>query len=362
MPDYSVFSKMATGSASIEMNSMRAPEFWWQPEPNLAARLLSPLGWIYGKVTTRRMARDGHSCELPVLCIGNFVAGGAGKTPAAIAIARCLLAKGEKPVFLARGYRGKIKDTPCLVDLARHSAEDVGDEALLLARVVPTIIGADRVASAKRAQRIGGSLLILDDGLQNPSLVHDCRLAVIDARTGLGNGLCIPAGPLRAPLPDQLERVSALLFIGAGEQVAGLDEMAHTQDIPVMGAKLVADREMSRLLKGQRVLAFAGIGLPEKFRFTLEELGAQIVGWHGFPDHHAYSLATLRRLQAEAARLGAYLVTTEKDFIRITPFFSKLAEDHPRPMALPVSLSFDDEDKLEGVLDEALRVSRSSRI
>jgi tetraacyldisaccharide 4'-kinase len=344
------------------MSSMRAPEFWWRPKPNLAARLLSPIGWIYGAVTARRMARSGQRCALPVLCVGNFVAGGAGKTPTAIAIAKSLLAKGQKPVFLTRGYHSKITPLPCLVDPTRHSAEDVGDEALLLARVAPTIIGADRAASAELAQQIGASLLILDDGLQNPSLVHDFRLVVVDARTGIGNGLCIPAGPMRAPFSGQLASVSALLFIGDGERAAGLRETAKASGKPVLSAKLSANQEMKNLLERQKVLAFAGIGLPQKLLMTLETLGAHIAGWRAFPDHHAYPLAELQRLQIEAGRLGAYLVTTEKDFVRIAPFLQRLDPDLPLPIALPVSLVFDDEDELDRLLAKITEASALSRI
>jgi tetraacyldisaccharide 4'-kinase len=341
---------------------MRAPEFWWQPKPNLAAWLLAPIGWIYGAVTARRMRGRGQRCALPVLCIGNFVAGGAGKTPAALAIAKSLLAKGEKPVFLTRGYRSKIAPLPCLVDLTLHSAEDVGDEALLLACIAPTIIGADRAESVQLAQKIGASLLILDDGLQNPSLAHDFCLAVVDARAGIGNRLCIPAGPMRAPLPGQLTSVSALLFIGEGEGAAELRDTAKASDKPVLGAKLAVNQEMTNLLIRQKVFAFAGIGLPEKFRMTLETLGAYIVGWRAFPDHHPYPLAELLRLQAEAAHLGAYLVTTEKDFVRIAPFLTRLDKARPLPIALPVSLVFDDEKALEKLLAETLNASALSRL
>jgi len=338
--------------------NMHAPEFWWRPKPALTALMLAPLGWIYGAITTRRMLHRGQRAGLPVLCIGNFVAGGAGKTPTALAIAQRLLAKGETPVFLTRGYRSKTAPLPCLVDPARHSADDVGDEALLLARIAPAIIGADRIASAKLARQLGASCLILDDGLQNPSLVHDFRLAVVDAKTGMGNGLCIPSGPLRAPISSQLANVSALLFIGAEDEAVGLRERAKANGKSVFGAKLVAEPDISHQLTGKKIFAFAGIGLPEKFLATLRDLGADIAGWQRFPDHHRYSLKTLQRLQVEAAHLGAYLVTTEKDLVRITPLLARLDENMPLPIALPVKLVFDVDGALDQLLHEALTSSR----
>jgi len=334
---------------------MRAPEFWWQPKPTLAAWLLAPLAAVYGAVSGWRMERQGQRISLPVICIGNFVAGGAGKTPTAIAIAQRLIAQCEKPVFLSRGYRGKAISAPCLVDIARHSAADVGDEALLLARVAPTIIGADRVASARLAETLGASLLILDDGLQNPSLVQNLKLAVVDAKTGIGNGLCIPAGPLRAPLSAQIARVSALLFIGTGDRSANLRDLARDSGKPVLQAHFKIAPDAPILLAGQKFIAFAGIGLPEKFRATLQGLGAEIVGWRSFPDHHVYSVKTLRNLQAEAGEKQARLITTDKDFVRLKPLLCALDENLPLPVALPVEIVFEEIERLDELLMNTLQ-------
>ncbi len=336
---------------------MRAPDFWWQPKPNLLARLLAPLGWAYGTVTAQRMSRGGVRAAVPVFCVGNFVAGGAGKTPTAIAIAHRLQAQGEKPVFLSRGYGGKARRGPVRVDAARHTAEDVGDEALLLARVAPTIVGADRVASAALAAKTGASVVILDDGLQNPSLVHDLRLAVVDGMAGIGNGLCLPAGPLRAPLEGQLACVSAVLF--AGEGAAALHDTFRASKKPVLTARFVAPKEMASQFAGQKVVAFAGIGLPEKFKATLLDCGAAIAGWRSFPDHHVYSAEELRHLQAEAAERKTMLVTTEKDFVRIAPLLAALDPALPQPLALPVSLVFDDTQTLDDLLMKALSDARA---
>jgi tetraacyldisaccharide 4'-kinase len=305
------------------------------------------------------MSRPGLRAAMPVLCIGNFVAGGAGKTPTAIAIARHLQSHGETPVFLSRGYRGKAGHLPRLVDERRHSVEDVGDEALLLARVAPTIVGADRVASAVLAQVTGASLIILDDGLQNSSLVQDLRLAVVDGRAGIGNGLCIPAGPLRAPFCPQLASVSAVLFIGEGPALAELAQTAGAFGKPVLTAKLVAQKDVAYQFAGQPVLAFAGIGLPGKFKATLAGLGAKIAGWQSFPDHHVYSLQELRHLQSQAAQRQAFLVTTEKDFVRIAPLLGGLDQNLPKPVALPVDLVFDDERVLDDLVMKALKTAQT---
>ena len=340
---------------------MRAPDFWWQPKPNLTARLLAPLGSVYGAVTAQRMRQAGQRAAVPVFCIGNFVAGGAGKTPTAIAIAHHLQAQGERPVFLSRGYRGQAGGEPVLVDAARHGVLDVGDEALLLARVAPTIVGADRVASAVLAQKIGATLVILDDGLQNPSLVQDLRLAVVDGAAGIGNGLCVPAGPLRAPLDGQLASVTAVLLIGDDKAAAALSKTASAMKKPVLTAAFAPDKNIASQLKERPVIAFAGIGLPGKFKATLEDLGATVAGWQSFPDHHVYSLEELRHLQSEAARCHAFLVTTEKDFVRIAPHLSGLDANLPQPLALPVELAFSDLGMLDALLTQTLHAARQRR-
>ncbi|WP_020177024.1 tetraacyldisaccharide 4'-kinase [Methyloferula stellata] len=321
------------------------------------ARLLAPLGWAYGAVTVQRMSRGGARTGVPVFCVGNFVAGGAGKTPTAIAIAHRLQAQGEKPAFLSRGYGGKAGPGPVLVDAARHTAEDVGDEALLLARVAPTIVGADRVASAALAVKTGASVVILDDGLQNPSLAQDLRLAVVDGTAGIGNGLCIPAGPLRAPLSGQLASISAILIVGEG--AATSNKAIRASKKPILTARFVAEEDMASQLAGKPVVAFAGIGLPEKFKATVLDVGATIAGWRSFPDHHVYSAEELRRLQSDAAQRLAALVTTEKDYVRIAPLLAALDPDLPRPLALPGALIFDDTQALDDLLTKALHDARA---
>lgn len=323
---------------------MRAPAFWWQDKAGSAAAFLAPAAALYGAVTGRRMMREGLRLPMPVLCIGNFVVGGAGKTPAAITLAKQVIASGKKVFFLSRGYRSAAEHrAPQLVDPARHKAADVGDEALLLARVAPTIACADRVAAARLAVSQGAEIIILDDGLQNPSLHQDLRLAVVDGETGVGNGLCLPAGPLRAPLAIQLHRVDAVLIVGDGDAGAKIAEQARALDKPVIHAGLFVDEAIAKKLAGQRVYAFAGIGRPSKFYASLSALGAEIVGTKDFPDHHPYRRAEIADLQRIAQSHDAILVTTEKDFVRLAGRDDGFDPRFPAPMPVPVEIRFFEE-------------------
>ena len=322
---------------------MRAPAFWWKRRPTLIARLLWPLGAIYGALTSRRMNRAGEGCGPPVVCIGNFVAGGAGKTPAAIAVAQALLAQGRKPVFLSRGY-GSSATLPRLVDRARDTALAVGDEPLLLAAVAPCVVAADKLQGALACAAAGADVIVMDDGLQNPALTKHLRIAVVDGAVGVGNGLCLPAGPLRAPLSAQWGHVDALVVIGVGAPGEAIARAAEALGKPVLRGRLAPDPGMAMGLAGREVIAFAGIGRPEKFFDTLRALGAEIVETEAFPDHHAFSPREIAGLQARAKRRGAALVTTEKDAVRLGPAASQL-------LTLPVRLALDDEGALLAMLE-----------
>jgi tetraacyldisaccharide 4'-kinase len=314
---------------------MRAPDFWWHKPPSLLARLLAPFGAFYGRRTLARMAQTGMSASIPVVCVGNLIAGGAGKTPAAIEIARLLVSAKRKPVFLTRGYGGRLKG-PVQVDLKKHTARDVGDEPLLLARSGPCIVARDRVAGAGLAARLG-DVIVMDDGFQNPSLKKDMALLVIDGEQGVGNGLCIPAGPLRAPVEEQLKHADAVVVVGEGK-AAGF--LARRKKPPVLAARLVPDAKVAGVLKGKRVLAYAGIGRPQKFAGTLKALGADVVRLVAFPDHHVFNAMDAEALLAEAKRDNLTLVTTEKDMARLSdPDLKALAQ---KSHALPVRLVFDD--------------------
>jgi tetraacyldisaccharide 4'-kinase len=330
---------------------MRAPAFWWTDRPDARALALSPLGMAFGALTHRRMQRPGARAGVPVICIGNFVAGGAGKTPTAIAVANILIRLGERPFFLSRGYGATAQrsGTPIRVDPEKHTYRDVGDEPLLLARVAPTIVAADRVAAARTAVRAGASVIVMDDGLQNPSLVKTLAIAVVDGPSGVGNGLCIPAGPLRAPLEDQWAATNAVLIIGSGARGNQIAEAARARDLPVIEATLEPAAASRARLSRQKIIAFAGIGRPEKFFETLRGLGANLVQAVPFPDHHRFSSADISTLKSASRQFGATLVTTEKDYVRL-----QAIPDLPPIDTLAVTLETSRGTELEKLLSVAV--------
>jgi tetraacyldisaccharide 4'-kinase len=314
---------------------MQAPGFWWR-KSGAAAALLSPLAAIYGSIAARRLAQSGDRVGVPVICIGNPTIGGAGKTPTAIAVARLLIGAGQRPAFLTRGYGGKLSG-PVQVETS-HTAADVGDEPLLLARVARTIVARDRVAGAQHAIAAGATVIVMDDGFQNPSLAKDLSILVIDGTRGIGNGKVVPAGPLRAPLAPQLGRAHAILVVGDGA--------AMPTNLPTFHARLEPDRAALARLESRRVLAFAGIGDPQKFFATLAAAGINAQIQRGFADHHRYRADEAAALIAEAERHDLALVTTEKDLARLQgdPALAVLAA---RAQALPVELIVSERDDLE---------------
>jgi len=330
---------------------MIAPRFWARERRGLAAQALAPLGALYGLVTARRMARPGTRVDAPVICVGNYIVGGAGKTPTAIAVARLLQGAGERVAFLSRGYGGAPRAALTRVDPQAHGALAVGDEPLLLARVAPCWVGADRVAAARAAIAEGASVLVLDDGLQNPALAKDYAIAVIDGEAGFGNGLCFPAGPLRAPLRSQAPFVSAEVAVGGGPSPARAPGAAK----PLFRARLEADAIAAAELIGRPVLAFAGIARPEKFYATLEGIGAIVAGRRQFPDHHFYDALDIAELAAVAHKRGLTLVTTEKDYVRLT------VDQRAGVRALPVTLRFEAPERVAQALREALVAFRARR-
>lgn len=323
--------------------ALRAPEFWARDDSPWAA-LLAPLGELYGAAGRLRAALAAPvRLPRPLLCVGNLTAGGAGKTPVALALAAWFRARGRHPHFLTRGYGGR-EAGPLRVDPKRHGFRDVGDEALLLARTAPTWVARDRPAGGRAAITAGADLVIMDDGLQNPWLAKDVSLLVIDGHYGLGNGRLIPAGPLREPLAPALARIQAAVVIGPDER--RLAERLAPR-LPVLSARLVPD-PAARALAGKRVLAFAGIGRPGKFFATLEALGCTLVARHGFPDHHPYTPDDIMRLVEAASAAGAVPVTTEKDLARFPP------EARPMVTAVRVSLEWRDESALDALLRPVL--------
>ena len=337
---------------------MRAPGFWWK-EPGAISALLSPLAAIYGSIAARRMAQPGERIGIPVICVGNPTVGGAGKTPTAIAVAKLLIAAGERPMFLSRGYGGRLAG-PVAVEAA-HTAVQVGDEPLLLARVAPAIVAANRVAGARFARERGASVIVMDDGLQNPSLDKDFSVLVVDAR-GTGNGRVLPAGPLRAPLGPQLDRAAAILVIGGGspamERLATEDlateDLARERGLPIFHATLEPDPDAVASLRTKKVLAFAGIGDPEKFFATLRSAGIDAPVRRGFGDHHRYSAREARALIRDADKDGLELLTTEKDLARLKDD-ARVAQLAARARALPVTLKMAESEAFERLVRGAIK-------
>jgi tetraacyldisaccharide 4'-kinase len=318
---------------------MREPAFWWR-EAGLAAGLLARLAALYGVVASARLAQRGAHAAAPVVCIGNLTVGGAGKTPLTLTLARLLQAAGDAPVLLSRGYGGRLAG-PLQVDPARHRAADVGDEPLLLARVAPAFVARDRVKGAQAAVAAGAGVIVMDDGFQNPSLQKNFSVLVVDARRGIGNGRVVPAGPLRAPLTAQLARADALVVVGTSNVGASVAAVAHARGLPIFQAGLAPDAAVAAALAGNRVLAFAGIGDPEKLFATLKDAGIAVAATRSFPDHHCYTPAEAKMLCEQADREALTLVTTEKDLVRMQGD-ARVAALAARARALPVTLTLSD--------------------
>jgi tetraacyldisaccharide 4'-kinase len=333
---------------------MREPAFWHRPSSWLS-RLLIPLGAVYGAVAARRMAQPGVAAGVPVFCIGNYHVGGAGKTPTTLALAELLLGLGETPVVLSRGYGGRLRG-PVSVDPARHIAADVGDEPLMMAADLPVVVSRDRVEGAALARSRGASVILMDDGFQNPALQKDASLIVIDGTRGLGNSRVIPAGPLRAPLPPQLARTDALVIVGDGMAADPVASAVSAQGGIVLRAHLRADPGSVDVLRGKRVLAFAGIGDSARFFATLRGNAIDVEIERPFPDHHPFSSAELESLVDAARRNDLTLVTTRKDLSRL----GAAAAAMPLPiMAFDVTLQFDDAAALRGFMRGRLDRARA---
>jgi len=312
---------------------VKAPGFWYQPF-GVKAALLAPFGQFYraGGMIRRAAAATPYLAKAPVICIGNVMAGGSGKTPVALTLARLLTAQGAKPVFVTRGYGGQNKG-PLRVDLNRHTATEVGDEPLLLARVAPCWIGCNRAAALREAEKEATHIL-LDDGLQNPTIVKTTSFLVIDGSVGLGNGQIIPAGPLRETLGDALKRVNAAVIIGEDAQnlTPRLNRLVFRAQLePRLSDDFPRDKEF---------FAFAGIGRPEKFYASCREAGLNIVSTLDFPDHYMFTQKDLSAFAEHARVRKLQLITTEKDWVRLPPDF------RPKVAVFPVELVFEDEKGL----------------
>jgi tetraacyldisaccharide 4'-kinase len=329
---------------------MREPAFWWR-KAGLASGLLAPAAACYGAIAARRMARPGARAGVPVLCVGNFTLGGTGKTPAVMTLAKMLQEAGERVFCLSRGYGGSLAG-PKRVDAHADRAAQVGDEALLLARVAPTVVARDRVAGAQAAAAAGASVVIMDDGLQNASLIKDFTLAVVDGRRGLGNARVFPAGPLRAPLAAQLARTDALLVVG--DATGAGDAVVAARGLPIFHGHLLPDPAAIAELKARKVFAFAGIGDPDKFFATATEAGIAVARRQAFPDHHRFTAEQAAELIMRAEHDGLALLTTEKDRARMAgePLLAALTE---RTHVLPVTLAVIEADELRALVLAKLR-------
>ena len=320
---------------------MQAPAFW--EEKTLLSHLLLPLGWIFGACTDlHRMSATSFRASCPVICIGNLVAGGAGKTPIALAVAERLQKSGVIAHFLSRGYLGQEKG-PLRVNLERHTARDVGDEPLLLAVHAPTWVSLDRSAGALAASE-GADVVIMDDGFQNLSIIKNYSLIVIEGETGFGNYRLITSGPLRESINDGLARTDATIIIG--DDKLGVSNIIP-ESIPLLKAIITPTLE-GKKISGKRVIAFAGIGQPKKFFKTLKEMECCVLSEHTFSDHHVYTPNEILNICHEASALDAIAVTTEKDWVRLP------SEVTPLVKKIPVKLEWQDSEIIQSLLEQVI--------
>ena len=331
---------------------MRAPDFWHGRGGGVVAALLTPLGSVYGLAARARFAAARPwRASIPVLCVGNLVAGGSGKTPVALSLGARLARRGDDVHFLTRGYGGR-RAGPLRVDPDHHGAREVGDEALLLARCAPAWVARDRPAGCRAAIAGGARAIIMDDGFQNPYLAKDVSLLVVDGAYGFGNGRVMPAGPLREPVEAGLARADALVLIGADgagvvERVGGDAPTA----VPILRARIMPGPEAARLA-GKSVVAFAGIGNPERFFTTLRDLGCRVEQAHAFPDHYPYDSGEVESLRKDARALDALLVTTAKDLVRLPPAARDGIE------VLTIIVEWEDEAAVDDILERLMRHGR----
>ncbi len=350
---------------------VREPAWWYREQGGWQHRLLRPVSQIWGWSAARRLARGKpQRAALPVICVGNFTAGGTGKTPLSILIARLLIAGGERPVFLTRGYGGRLHG-PHRVNPALDNACDVGDEPLLLARHAPVIVARDRVMGAQLAAADFGlsppTVIVMDDGMQNPALAKDLAIAVVDAVRGLGNGHVIPAGPLRATIETQFALADAVVVnTSPGADPARVQQTAthlrNTFHGPVIEAGIEADTA-DLDLRGTPVLAVSGIANPDRFYSLLEQLGATITARAPFNDHYAFTDTDATRILADARRLEARIVTTEKDLVRLAGYPGARAELREKAIALPIRMKLDqrEELRLASLVNAALLTRRKEQ-
>lgn len=336
-----------------------APPFWWT-KPDWRAYALLPVSRLYGLIAGQRM-RKGRRAEIPVpvICVGNFTVGGAGKTPTAIALARAAKARGLKPGFLSRGYGGSL-DVTTVVDPGHHRARAVGDEPLLLAREALTVIARKRAKGAMKLVEEGADLIIMDDGFQSAQLVFDYALLVVDTRRGIGNGYLVPAGPVRAPIDEQMRQASALLAIGDGDAADRLIRQAARAGKAIHPATLVTVGADD--LEEQVVMAWSGIADNEKFFRTVAETGAHLYVTRSFPDHHYLSDDEVAEILDHAEAHDYRLLTTSKDSVRLGGGHGRSEELKERSRVIEVEIRFDDPKGPDAIIDAAIANARRRKL
>lgn len=328
---------------------MRAPDFWYPEEgrASLTANLLTPLGWLYGAASAWRMlVASPRRAASKVICVGNLSAGGTGKTPICLALNDLLTADGTRTAFLTRGYGGKVSD-PTRIDRSVHSFSEAGDEALLLASAAPTYVSPTRRRGAEAAARDGAEVIVMDDGFQNPVLARDLSFVVIDGAAGFGNRRMIPAGPLRESIRLGLRRADAIILLG--DLKNGRDRaLVEASQLPVFRAGISVDPR-AEFDYTKPVIAFSGIGRPQKFFDTAKAQGFEIVEAVPYPDHHAFKDKDLGWLETLADERGAGLLTTSKDFVRLPADFQAKARE------LPIRALFEHPEEVQAFLSQGLR-------
>jgi tetraacyldisaccharide 4'-kinase len=310
----------------------KTPAFWYSSSflSTALTKFFSPLGWLYYYISTLyQSTRNSYKLKVPVICIGNFTVGGSGKTPSVVALADLLKARGENPHIITRGY-GTINNAPVKVDLLFHTFEDVGDEALILAKAAPTWVCIDRVKAAKEAEKNGATLILMDDGFQNNSIHKTLSLIVVDSLQLFGNEMLFPLGPLRTPLSRGGKKADAFFYLNAQANDT-IDSRIQSFGKPIFTGKFISKSNSSF---PKDIIAFAGIGYPYKFYQSLIQQGYSITQYYSFPDHHPYSKSDLEKIISENPK--AFYLTTEKDWLRIP------AEYQQRVHYFPIELVFDE--------------------
>lgn len=318
-----------------------APKFWFKTSPDWRAYLLFPLSFLYSMITgLRQLISPPFKSKLPVICVGNFTMGGAGKTPATLSIYQLLVELNLNPCILSRGYGGKALG-PLLVDKTITSASIVGDEPYMMAQYAPVVISKNRKLGAQHIEKLGYDCIIMDDGFQNPSISKDLSICVVDTGSPIGNGCVFPAGPLREPLARAQKRCNGIVYIGS----ESINIFEHSPRLPQFVSRIIPSKANTL---PKQVLAFAGIGRPDKFYDTLKSMNVSVVAAHNFPDHHPYSKEDLENLKLRAESLGVEMVTTEKDWVKLPEEWQKFIHH------LPISLSWENIDELKLLLQKGM--------